>query len=379
VQVLKLLERIDAELADELVGFDATALHPEDAARILDATVRAERRLVAVRTLVSATAARSSSFTRSGHRSAEEWLAQKTGTSYGEARDTLAASEKLEELPAVTEALRRGELSAPQLAALGPAATPENEARLLASSKQDGFGGFRKTCAKEKAAARSSDDEARRAARIHRERYHRSWTDAEGAYRYEGSCTAAEGAARDAAIAAEAERIFKQAHAEGRRESSANYRSDALHSLITGGGARVETEMVIRVDEARLRGDEGVCETSTGTVPVEEAIGAILAGAFVKVVATNGIDVTRVVHAGRKLPAELRTAIVERDGYRCVRPGCDSAHRLEVHHYCVDFAKGGPTSYANLATLCSHDHDLVTYGGHRLAGAPGRWEWINPP
>ena len=377
--MLTLLERMAEELGDELASFDASALSAEDASRIVDAAILLECRCVAVRTLVTEAAVRSASYTRSGHRSPEDWLAEKTGTSYGEARDTLEASAKLADLPRTTEALKNGELSAPQLAALGPAATPENEERLVNSSKQDGFAGFRKRCAKEKAATRSAEDEARRARRIHRERYYRSWTDADGAYRFEGKCTAAEGAVRDAAIAAEAERIFKAAYAEGRRESSANYRSDALHALLTGGGASVDTTVVIRVDESRLAGGDGVCQTSTGTVPVDEAIGAILAGAYVKVLATDGVDVTRVAHAGRRLPAELKTAIFERDGYHCVRPGCDSAHRLELHHYCVDFAKGGATSYDNLATLCSHDHDLVTYGGHRLAGGPGRWQWINPP
>jgi len=114
-------------------------------------------------------------------------------------------------------------------------------------------------------------------------------------------------------------------------------------------------------------------------VPVDVAIGAILAGAFVKVVLHDGVDVAKVKHVGRTIPGELKTAIVERDGARCVRPGCGSSHRLEVHHYVCDFAKGGATSYSNLATVCSFDHDLITYSGHRLSGGPGKWKWIEPP
>jgi hypothetical protein len=75
----------------------------------------------------------------------------------------------------------------------------------------------------------------------------------------------------------------------------------------------------------------------------------------------------------------LDTAIVERDGYHCVRPGCGATQRLEVHHWRVDHAKGGATAYWNLATLCRHDHALVTHGGHRLDGGPGRWTWVPPP
>jgi hypothetical protein len=138
--------------------------------------------------------------------------------------------------------------------------------------------------------------------------------------------------------------------------------------------------VVIRVDESRLRGEEGTCEaTGTGAVPVSEAIGAIIAGAFVKVVAHNGTDVSRVAHHGRHIPAELKTAILERDAYTCVRPGCGATSHLEIHHYKVAHAKGGPTAYWNLCAACPHDHDLLTRGGHRLEGGPGNWTWIPPP
>jgi hypothetical protein len=160
----------------------------------------------------------------------------------------------------------------------------------------------------------------------------------------------------------------------------AAYRADAVLNLICGGGAKVDTHVVIRVDEARLRGEEGMCEaTGTGPVPVSEAIGAILAGAFVKIVAHDGIDVTTVVHHGRHIPEVLRTAIHERDAYTCVRPDCGATSHLEIHHWRVPHAKGGPIAMWNAASCCSHDHDLLTHGGHRLEGGPGNWTWIPPP
>jgi hypothetical protein len=137
--------------------------------------------------------------------------------------------------------------------------------------------------------------------------------------------------------------------------------------------------VVIRADATRLAGGEGLCDATTGAVPVDEAVGAILAGAYVKAVVHDGVDVTAVAHLGRHIPAELKTAVQERDGQRCVRPGCGATQHLEVHHYRVDYAKGGATAYWNLATVCSHDHDLITHGGHRLEGGPGRWTWVPPP
>jgi len=173
--------------------------------------------------------------------------------------------------------------------------------------------------------------------------------------------------------------VFKAAYAEGRRESAGAYKLDALENLITGGGARVDTQVVIRVDAERLAGREGVCETPTGPVSVDEAIGAILAGAFVTVVVRDGVDITTVARPGRHRPAVLDAAVFERDDYRCVRPGCGATQHLEVHHWRVDYSKRGATAYWNLATLCGHDHDLVTHGGHKLAGGPGNWSWIPPP
>jgi hypothetical protein len=89
-------------------------------------------------------------------------------------------------------------------------------------------------------------------------------------------------------------------------------------------------------------------KTGTGAVPVSEAIGAILARAFVKVLLHHGTDVSKVAHVGRHIPAELKTAILERDNYTCVRPGRGATSHLEIHHYKVPHAKGGPAAYWNL-------------------------------
>jgi hypothetical protein len=325
-------------------------------------------------------AADAGEWARQGYHSPEDWLAHKTGTGYGQAAGTLNASAKLKELPGLDDAVRAGELSGPKLNELARAATPENERRLRQAAKTENLRQLKRTCAKEKAQARSEEQEAARHQRIHNERFHKSWTDDEGAYRYEGKATAAVGARIEAALAAETDQVFKKAYAQGRRESSAAYKADALENLICGAGARVDTHVVVRVDESRLRGGDGVCESPrAGAVPVSEAIGAILAGAFVKVVAHKGLDITKVSHVGRHIPAELKTAILERDGYTCVRPGCGATAHLQIHHYKVDHAKGGPAAYWNLCSACPHDHDLLTNGGHRLAGSPGNWKWIPPP
>ena len=114
-------------------------------------------------------------------------------------------------------------------------------------------------------------------------------------------------------------------------------------------------------------------------MPASEAIGAILANAFVKIVVHDGTDISTVAHHGRHIPEVLRTAIHERDAYTCVRPGCGATTKLQIHHWIIDYGKKGPTVYWNLASACPHCHYLLTHGGHRLEGGPGIWTWIPPP
>jgi hypothetical protein len=312
----------------------------------------------------------------------------------------LNASEKLGELAGLDQAARGGELSDDQLKELGDAATSTNEQELLDTARSRGTDALRKKCKQEKSKARSDDDERARAERAHRTRFFRSWLDNEGAFRFEGKTTALQGAWFSAAIAAMSDKVFKEAWAEGRRESAAAYKLDALMRLVgagalggggdarggggggggapAGGGGRSGAgQVVIRVDASRLAGDAGLCETDAGPVPVDDAIGAILAGAFIKIVLRDGVDVAKVKHVGRHIPAEVKTAIFERDGYACVV--CGATQCLEVHHYRVDFAKGGATEYWNLVLGCSHCHDLMTTKGFRLEGGPGAWTWIPPP
>src|SRR5947208_7958018 len=136
-----------------LSSVDPALLHPHDAVRVLHAAADVEQRAAAMKTLVAARAAEAGQWARAGYRSPEEWLANKTGTSYGQAAGTLNASEKLDGLPGIEQAVRNGELSGPRLNELAGAATPENEKELLAQTKHQNFAQLRKTCAGEKARA----------------------------------------------------------------------------------------------------------------------------------------------------------------------------------------------------------------------------------
>src|SRR5689334_2686433 len=133
--MLGALQRMASGLDAMLASCDPALVAPRDAVALLDAVTSVERRAAAFKTLLAERAAEANRWAHEGYRSPEEWLSAKSGTSYSEAAATLEASAKLTDLPAVNDALRRGELSAPRTRELTSAATPANEQRLLATTK----------------------------------------------------------------------------------------------------------------------------------------------------------------------------------------------------------------------------------------------------
>ena len=67
----------------------------------------------------------------SGFKSCAHWLNWRTGLALGAAREKLRVARALVDLPLLSDAMRRGQLSYPKVRALTRAATPANERRLL--------------------------------------------------------------------------------------------------------------------------------------------------------------------------------------------------------------------------------------------------------
>ena len=53
----------------------------------------------------------------------------------------------------------------------------------------------------------------------------------------------------------------------------------------------------------------------------------------------------------RHVPPRLRNAVLDRDGHKCLFPGCNATNALHADHI-VPVAKGGTTVLENLQTLC---------------------------
>ena len=133
-----------------------------------------------VKSLAAARLAETGSWRVEGDRSAAHQLARRTGTSVVQAASAIDTARRLESLPAIASAARRGELSAEQACAIADAAgsDPGAEHDLLEAARRSPLAELRGQCARTKAAA-PVDLEARRR-RIHQRRSLRSFTDAEG-------------------------------------------------------------------------------------------------------------------------------------------------------------------------------------------------------
>jgi hypothetical protein len=144
-----MLRHVRGQLADGVADLDPHGLTPADAARVLEELVAIEKLAAGARTLIAARAAEDGAWRRAGYKSRDEWLARKTGTTTGKARKTLDASERLDDLADTAAALRHGELSDDEAAAVidAAAADPSAERRLLDQARGDGdVGHLKVTC-----------------------------------------------------------------------------------------------------------------------------------------------------------------------------------------------------------------------------------------
>jgi hypothetical protein len=370
------------ELAQVVDGFDPHVLDRDALLAAAAAFGRTAKPAAAGMLLIAPALNDSGAFRRDGHRNAEDLLAALAGTSTGAACRTMRTGRKLAERPEVAQAVRKGELSADQANTIADA-DPEDQSKLLNVAKRRGVKGLREEADRLAAARRSEEDAMDRYRRVHRDRHLRTWTR-DGAFCFSGSTTPDEGALLLSSLEAERERLFKQAHKEGRHESNDAYLLDALVNVVTGNAVqpkRPKAALTLRADAAAIqRGHLEPGETceieGVGPIPVTIAR-SLLVDADIHGVVFNGADVHDVSTTSRSIPASTRRALEARDPC-CVVPTCDQTKGLEIDHI-YGYAITKFTQLDELARACRLHHRLKTIYGWQLGGGPGHWTWTPPP
>lgn len=368
-----------------LAVFDPAGVSAEDCAQLADELAATEKSCSAARLLAARRACEGGRHRERGFGSAASWVARQGGTTTAQARRSLETAAKLEGCAATKKALLAGEVSIAQaqLITLAEAETPGQERDLLEVARGKDLSGLRDEV-RDRRAARSDPEMLHR--RQWAARRFRHWRDQLGMVCFEGALPPEAGIP----FVARVEHIARRRRTAARRNGTPPgrfelYAADAVAALgappeVDGGERkRVPAEVVLVCDLFAYRRGHAepgeVCHiVGGGPVPVT-VVHDFAADAFVKAVLHDGVEIHAVKHFGRRLPAELRTAldlgpVPTFTGRRCV--DCGSRYGLEYDH--VDpVANHGPTSYANLVTRCYADHQAKTERD-RKTGLLGRRE-----
>jgi Domain of unknown function (DUF222) len=223
--------RVRGQLSELVSAVDPDAVSGPTARELWAEFDRIERLGSAGKTLLARRIAATHDRDRAGSRTAAESLAKKAGTSTAAAKEALDTSNRLTELPGVAGALRHGELSPAQAAAITSAAEadPSAESRLVELAGRASLVELREECARVRAAADPDPDATNR--RIHAQRRCRQYTDAEGGWNLSARGTAQDGAAFTTVLNAITDQVFTAARRDSRHEPVEAYAFDALMAM----------------------------------------------------------------------------------------------------------------------------------------------------
>jgi hypothetical protein len=175
----------------------------------------------------------------------------------------------------------------------------------------------------------------------------------------------------DNAVRHRCDRLFRDARREGRREPGDAYAFDAAVELLTSAPTDAkpvpqgaDAKIIVRVDlPALIRGRpiEGeVCEIAgCGPIPVS-VVKEWMHDAFLAAVVTDGTEIGKVVHFGRKFKSMQKTVLQWQDPV-CARLGCSNRLGLEYDHF-EDWALTHTTRTTAGKRFCHDCHALKTAG-----------------
>jgi hypothetical protein len=359
------------DLLSALARVDLDAMVPTAEHELVTICERVERAVRTMKSLAAAKVAETAVWQGEGDRTAEDWLARTTGTTRAEAAKELQCGRDLQAVPEVAKAATAGELSVKQTEAVAGAAAvdPSAARRLLRSAKDKGLRELQDECRATRTNA-DPDPEATRA-RIHAGRSYRTWTDPDGTGHLHLSGPSDVIARVDNAVRHRCDRLFREARKEGRREPGDAYAFDAAVELLTSAPTEAkpvpqgaDAKIIVRVDLPTLiRGrpiDGEVCEIAgCGPIPVS-VVNDWMQDAFLAAVVTDGTEIGKVIHLGRRFKSQQRTVLQWQDPI-CARKGCSNRLGLEYDHF-EDWALTHTTRTTAAKRFCRTCHALKTAG-----------------
>jgi hypothetical protein len=325
-----------------------------------------------------------------GFVSCAHWLGVRIGVGEVAAREKVRVARALQDLPQISAALSRGQVSYSKVRALTRIATPQNEGELLAVARTAPASHVERIVREVRRAGRAGLELAQRQ---HDDRYLRTHTDANGMLVVDGRLPPEVGQLLVRALEG-AQHLLQQGGVSAEssrpepgptRETPAQRRADALGLVCKralaalGTAQRGEPYQVLVHCDAEVLADpraEGACCLDGGPAISGDTARRLSCDAPVVALVERNGEVLSVGRKSRRVSTALYRALRSRDRH-CSFPGCTRAGQ-QVHHV-QHWADGGETSAANTVLLCRRCHWLLHEGGFSVQGtAPDGLRFSDP-
>ena len=309
-----------------------------------------------------------------------EWLNLKCGIKPGTGLEKLRVAHALWDLPLISQAFQKGELSYSKARSMTRLATPENEKALLDYALSATAQQVDDHCKQLRNADRNAS--SLEVNRIHQRRYLSRSCHGDGSMtiRIEMTQEAGELVMKALEVATAEQASNDQHTVEG--ASLQARQADALVAIAQAylaGGSEKSTssadhyQVVVHVDEAALREDPK--QTAKSDLPLESVRRLCCDSGVVAVVEDDKGNPLNVGRKHRVVQPALRRALTSRDK-SCRFPGCTHTKWLDAHHV-THWVHGGKTSLGNTLLLCSRHHQLLHEGGFSIKkNFEGDWYFV---
>ena len=315
-----------------------------------------------------------------GMRSCAHWLNWKCGIALGAARERVRVARALPDLPEISAAFRKGEISYSKVRAMTRVATRDNEHALLevalagtARHVEQQVRWYRQVKRIE-ALERDNTRHAQRELSCHR--------DDDGFWIVKARLTPEQAAIFRSALEAAMDTMREENEDVPAGTSAkvdapvadpvASRRADALVRLSEAflggnsgklnGGERCQVQVLTDMETLRKCGAGAESEIEGhGNVSAETSRRLACDCSLVKWNQDINYKPMNIGRKSRSVPPSIRRALQRRDG-GCRFPGCTCTRFVDAHHV-VHWADGGETSLENLVLLCRTHHRLVHEGG----------------
>lgn len=264
------------------------------------------------------------------------WLAELCEVEASTARSQVRVARAMRRHPELLEAMESGDLSYAKARVLVAYINDDNVVELIDLAVTTPVRYLGRTIA---AWSNRNEDQESITDRHHEERYVSWRTDPDGMVTVTARL---EPAVAGAVCAVIDQQVMRSSAPTG--ASLGQQRADALAEVVTNGGGRVDTEVVIHV-----RPDGNTM--ADGTPVTDNAVAALLPKSFVSLLLHDAERYPIDASPRRRVPTRRQKRVIDERSSECETPSCGSTQFLQYDHR-VPYALGGLTVIDNLQRLC---------------------------